>query len=193
MNRHAFLFDLQQRGHAYDWFPFDQDQYIKDVMHGRIPTKSRFADGICAALSFKVLDDWMKNGIRIEAVGNLGNFPVTEEINAAAETIKNADTFKQAMLTAGHACTKDNYFLEYKSAIEHTTRAGFALLALGGITKTGHAIVCNGHEGAIFDPNVGYIKSRTIDGYTWAFLRLMQQFNAEFSGPGKAVRTFEFA
>jgi hypothetical protein len=193
MDRHTFMFGLQQKGLTDDWMPFQQSKYIASVLHGGESGRSRLSGGVCHALSLYVLKQWMASGINADPLWQLDSPDVAQSIVDQDDAGGDVALFLKVMADAGHACTKESYFLSYKQAIEHTTTAEFCMMALGGITKTGHAMICHGTRGAIFDPNVGYIKARSSSGYTWVFLSLFKSFYPDYLGGNKAVRVYEFA
>lgn len=193
MDRHLFMFGLQSKGLTDDWLPFQQSKYIASVLHGGGSGRSRLAGGVCHALCLYVIQQWMATGVTPDPLAKLDKQQVAEGIVDQDDAGSSLQDFKDAMTRAGHACIHESYHLNHKAAIEHTITSGFCLVALGGVTCTGHAIVCHGAQGAIFDPNVGYIKARSANGYTWSFLSIFKTYYPEYLGGGKAVRVYEFA
>lgn len=194
MDRHQFLFQLQQKGLTGEWLPFQQSKYIQNILHGGIPTRSRLSEGVCHALCLYVLKKWMANGIKVDPIGELDRSTVAESIVEQSDTGQDIAIFKQMMSIAGRRPKEERYFLNYKEAVEYTTDKGFCLMVQGGIMpgRDGHTIICNGKQGAIFDPNVGYIKSNSTSNYTWAFLSVYRTFYTDYVSHNKAVQIFHF-
>lgn len=148
---------------------------------------------MCSALCRYVLLEWFRNGINGDAVGSLSRSSIAELVLNLVYEGESVDAFKVTMTRANKRCISERYFMNFKQALEHTTGTGFSLIALGGITGDGHAIICNGSKFAIFDPNVGYIKADSTSNYMWCFQSIIKEFYPNYLGGGRAVQVYEFA
>jgi len=88
-----FLNELQQKGLTSDWLPFKQSKWSKEILHGDLPTDSRFAEGICNEICAWMMVKWVKEGPSSDYIAQLYKASQAEMIVELADARKSAPTY----------------------------------------------------------------------------------------------------
>lgn len=185
------------KGLVHEAVTFRQSDYIAQIVHNdwggqaggqTIGKKSEYSEGVCFGLSLITLQDWMEKGVGAGVINSFGSDNIAQHALDLQDAGEGHSAFRAAMTQAGYLCRQHTRFSEPKAMAESASRAGFCLLAVY-FSSGGHAIVCNGQLGALFDPNAGYYQSLRTN----FFIYTLQSLFHHMYPTANDIRLLEFA
>jgi hypothetical protein len=202
-------FMMSVKSKCRDYSEFDQTAYIKEALHDRLPTDSPYINGVCGALCVYLLIDWIKNNkgksrklLVDQFVGDCN------DRNSDRPTIEVVNTYKQQFLAApGTWDEKYQAFMAKNvpnkpkhematniiEAAVKTSKLGCTLIALGTtVTKTAHAMLCDGKSNTCFDPNVGYYQANDDIGYLDIFEKMLEVHGKKTNNKSQSIITLSY-
>ncbi|OUS27316.1 hypothetical protein A9Q99_14990 [Gammaproteobacteria bacterium 45_16_T64] len=166
----VFLHSLQSAGLTGDWLPFNQSEWIREVLHGGLPTRSRFATGICNEMSVWMMTKWVKEGPSSQYISQLNSSTVAQTIVDYADGRDSAPGSVQSDYDYfAYLMSRQHIGTSHQSMVYDATSKAFAdVKNLGncGICMhpsgagDGHTIICNAKYNCVFDPNLGFIRTK---------------------------------
>ena len=176
-----------------DFSEFDQVAYIKEALHGQEKYKSRFADGVCAALCVYVLTEWLNNATasRKTPVDRLvmdcndmnsvrPSIQFVEELATALDDGKGWQKIVEGSIFNVSKKKKAGAGAEVniKNAVASSLSYGPTFVAIGGLFNDGHAILCDASKRAVFDPNYGYYEGHAMaGGYQFVLGEVLKKYS----------------
>lgn len=188
-NHVDFLYSLQLNNLCSDWLPFKQSNYIQETLHGDLPVRTRHAAGVCNELSLVGLQHWNANGTSSDILALFEKSSVAERISDLADrhvtlapTNTDKDFFLNAMASHGLPAQQEHNCNSAAGAADILIGKGQCAVMFHGRGQdaTGHTILADGNNFAIFDPNVGYMKMQNEADFKTVFKQLVDKFYPEF-------------
>jgi hypothetical protein len=183
-----------------DFSEFDQVAYIREALHGQEKYKSRFADGVCAALCVYVLTEWLNNdkASRKTPVDRLcmdcndqnSVRPSIQFVEELATTLDDGKGWQKIVESSIFNTSKRKKAgasaeVNVAGAVRASLSYGPTFVAIGGLFNDGHAILCDASKRAVFDPNYGYYEGHAMaGGYQFVLDAILKKYS-----DGNAVLT----
>jgi len=176
-----------------DFSEFDRVCYVREALHNQEKYKSRFADGVCAALCVYVLTEWLNNdkASRKTPVDRLvmdcnelnSVRPSIQFVEELASTLDDAKTWQDIVESAISNASKRKKAgasaeMNIKNAVAASLSYGPTFVAIGGLFNDGHAILCDASKRAVFDPNFGYFEGHAMaGGYQFVLGEILKKYS----------------